>query len=32
MIGFRVCRPVEPDELTGITSKVVKDNNEEFKP
>lgn len=31
-IGFRVCRPVEPDELTGITSKVVKENNEEFKP
>src|SRR5262245_4623984 len=32
MIGFRVCRPVEPDELTGITSKVVKENDEEFKP
>lgn len=32
MIGFRVCRPVDPDELTGITSKVVKENNEEFKP
>jgi formylglycine-generating enzyme required for sulfatase activity len=31
-IGFRVCRPVEPDELTGITSKVVKENDEEFKP
>ncbi|MBO0700347.1 MAG: formylglycine-generating enzyme family protein [Zavarzinella sp.] len=32
IIGFRVCRPVEPDELTGITSKVVKENDEEFKP
>jgi formylglycine-generating enzyme required for sulfatase activity len=32
MIGFRVCRPVEPDDLTGITSKVVKENDEEFKP
>jgi formylglycine-generating enzyme required for sulfatase activity len=32
MIGFRVCRPAEPDELTGMTSKVVKENNEEFKP
>jgi formylglycine-generating enzyme required for sulfatase activity len=31
-IGFRVIRPVEPDELTGITSKVVKENDEEFKP
>jgi formylglycine-generating enzyme required for sulfatase activity len=31
-IGFRICRPVEPDELTGITSKVVKENDEEFKP
>lgn len=31
-IGFRVCRPVEPDELTGISSKVIKENNEEFKP
>jgi formylglycine-generating enzyme required for sulfatase activity len=31
-IGFRVCRPVEPDELTGVTSKVVKENDEEFKP
>jgi formylglycine-generating enzyme required for sulfatase activity len=32
IIGFRVCRPIEPDELTGITSKVVKENDEEFKP
>jgi formylglycine-generating enzyme required for sulfatase activity len=32
IIGFRVCRPVDPDELTGITSKVVKENDEEFKP
>jgi formylglycine-generating enzyme required for sulfatase activity len=32
IIGFRVVRPLEPDELTGITSKVVKENNEEFKP
>jgi len=32
MIGFRLVRPVEPDELTGITSKVVKENNEEFEP
>jgi formylglycine-generating enzyme required for sulfatase activity len=32
IIGFRVCRPVEPDELTGLTSKVVKENDEEFKP
>jgi formylglycine-generating enzyme required for sulfatase activity len=32
IIGFRICRPVEPDELTGITSKVVKENDEEFKP
>ena len=31
-IGFRIVRPVEPDELTGITSKVVKENDEEFKP
>jgi formylglycine-generating enzyme required for sulfatase activity len=32
IIGFRICRPVEPDELTGITSKVIKENDEEFKP
>jgi hypothetical protein len=32
IIGFRVVRPVEPDDLTGITSKVVKENDEEFKP
>jgi formylglycine-generating enzyme required for sulfatase activity len=32
IIGFRILRPVEPDELTGITSKVVKENDEEFKP
>jgi formylglycine-generating enzyme required for sulfatase activity len=32
IIGFRVCRPVEPDDLTGITSKVVKENDDEFKP
>jgi len=31
-IGFRIVRPVEPDELTGLTSKVVKENDEEFKP
>jgi formylglycine-generating enzyme required for sulfatase activity len=32
VIGFRICRPVEPDDLTGIASKVVKENDEEFKP
>jgi formylglycine-generating enzyme required for sulfatase activity len=32
IIGFRVVRPVEPDSLTGIQSKVVKENDEEFKP
>ncbi|HEX3147876.1 MAG TPA: formylglycine-generating enzyme family protein [Gemmataceae bacterium] len=32
IIGFRVVRPVDPDDLTGITSKVVKENDEEFKP
>jgi formylglycine-generating enzyme required for sulfatase activity len=32
IIGFRIVRPVEPDDLTGITSKVVKENDEEFKP
>ena len=26
------CRPVEQDELDGLTSKVVKENDEEFKP
>ncbi|HJZ91346.1 MAG TPA: formylglycine-generating enzyme family protein [Gemmataceae bacterium] len=31
-IGFRVVRPVEPDDLTGITSKVEKENDETFKP
>jgi len=31
-IGFRVVRPVEPDDLTGLTSKVVKENDETFKP
>ena len=25
IIGFRVCRPVEPDELTGVTSKMVRE-------
>jgi formylglycine-generating enzyme required for sulfatase activity len=32
IIGFRVVRPVEPDSLTGIQSKVVKENDEEFVP
>ena len=31
-IGFRIVRPLEPDELTRLTSKVVKENDEEFKP
>jgi formylglycine-generating enzyme required for sulfatase activity len=32
MIGFRVCRPVEDDELKDITSKLIKGNNEIFEP
>lgn len=32
IIGFRVIRPVEDDELKGITSKVIKQNDAIFKP
>ena len=32
IIGFRVVRPVDDDDLKGIASKVVKENDLTFKP
>ena len=31
VIGFRIVRPVEDDELKGMTSKVVRENDQIFK-
>lgn len=32
MVGFRVCRAVEDDELKGLRSKVVRENDETYEP